>query len=208
MNCTITDIVFILDRSGSMQGLEKDTIGGYNSLLKKQKNEEGAAYVSTVLFDDKHELIHDRTLIDEVNLLDESIYYTRGTTALLDAVGKTINHISKIRKQESSDQVLFVITTDGYENASKEYTAKHIKDLISMKKELGWEFLFLGANIDSESVGETFGIEEERVADYHADSKGTEVIYEALNDTVSNLRRHKQIDKQWKKSIESDYKKR
>ncbi len=204
MNNQILDIVFILDRSGSMQGLEDDTIGGYNSLIEKQKKEKGEARLTTILFDDEYEVIHEGKPISEVKPINSNVYFTRGTTALYDAIGKTIKNISQKQNQNHS-KVLCVITTDGYENASIEYTKHHIKDLISLKKEMGWEFLFLGANIDSTTYAKDFGLEKDRIVNYHADKKGTKLIYNELSETVSEMRNHKRLRRDWKGEINKDY---
>lgn len=208
-----TELVFILDRSGSMSGLESDTIGGYNSMLKKQKAEKGIAYVTTVLFDDEYTVIHSGVSIDEVKPLSEKEYFVRGTTALLDAVGKTINNlihrIKNTKKQDQADQVMFVIITDGMENSSRDYTYEKIKSLIDKQKEsYAWEFVFLGANIDAIKTAASFGINQDRAVSYHSDSIGTQLNYQVVSDLVSNVRQAREIDKSWKKDIEDDYKKR
>ena len=210
---TITELVYILDRSGSMSGLEKDTIGGYNSMLKKQKAEPGTAFVTTVLFDDKYELLHDRVNIRELSPITEKEYFVRGSTALLDAVGNTISRIGNDQKHSDearrADKVMIVIITDGMENASREYTYHRIMDMIDRQKSrFGWEFLFLGANIDAVATAAKFGISSDRAANYHADSKGTQLNYNAINDFASNLRSGRSNDASWKKNIDEDYKKR
>ena len=193
----LTELVFILDRSGSMSGLEKDTIGGFNSLIEKQKTEEGDALVSTVLFDSKVEVIHDRVSLDEIRSMTEKDYYVRGMTALLDAIGGAIKHISTvhryIREEDKPEKTLFVITTDGMENASRKYSYENVKNLIENRKEkYGWEFLFLGANIDAISTASKFGIRPDRAVEYYSDSKGTELNYKVLNKTISSFRKAKQ----------------
>lgn len=182
MNTNRTELVFILDRSGSMSGLESDTIGGYNAMLEKQKKEAGEATVTTVLFDDQYELLHDRIDLKGIAPITDREYYVRGCTALLDAIGKTIQKIANVQKHTSSenraDKVLFVITTDGMENASREYTYDKIRALVErQKQEYGWEFLFLGANIDAISTARRFGIGADRAVNYHADSQGTRLNY-------------------------------
>ncbi len=209
----LTEMVFILDRSGSMNGLESDTIGGFNSLLKKQKEEQGEALVTTVLFDDTYQLLHDRINIKGIESITSKEYYVRGTTALLDAVGKTIQKIVNVQRnttrEEQAENVMFVIITDGMENASREFTYDKVKKMIDHQKEkYDWEFLFLGANIDAAETAEKFGIGRDRAVDYHADSEGTQLNYEVLSETVSMKRATKVIDKDWKERIEKDYKER
>lgn len=189
----LTEIVFILDRSGSMGGLESDTIGGFNSLLEKQKKEEGEAYLSTILFDDEIEVLHNRADLKKVSLLTEEDYYVRGCTALLDAVGGAIQHIAKVhkytRKGERPEKTLFIINTDGMENSSRHYTYSQVKNMVERQKEKHhWEFLFLGANIDAMTEAERFGISRERAVNYHADKEGTAVNYKALSRAVSRVR--------------------
>ncbi len=189
----LTEIVFILDRSGSMGGLEADTIGGYNSLIEKQKKEEGEAIVSTVLFDDKSEVLHDRISLDEIKPMTDKEYYVRGCTALLDAIGGAIHHIGNVhkyaRKEDVPEKTLFIITTDGQENASRRYTYEKVKRMVERQKEkYGWEFLFLGANIDAITEAERFGIKADRAVNYHCDKKGTEINYKVLNKAVSRVR--------------------
>jgi uncharacterized protein YegL len=209
----LTELVFILDRSGSMSGLESDTIGGYNSLLEKQKKEEGQAIVSTVLFDDGYELLHDRADLKEIESITHKEYFVRGTTALLDAVGHTINRMvyvhKHIREEDRPENVMFVITTDGMENASCEYSYKDIKNLISrQKKEYNWEFIFLGANIDAEATAESIGISKDRAANYFSDSRGTLLNYEVVSETVSCLRGKSKISKDWKRKIDDEFEKK
>ena len=209
----ITELVFILDRSGSMGGLESDTIGGFNALLEKQKKQDGKAYVSTVLFDHEIEVLHDRLPIDEVEPLTDKDYTVRGCTALLDAIGKSVRHIGNIHKYARPEDVpahtMFVITTDGMENASREFSGKDIKKLIEKQKErYGWEFLFIGANIDAIATAKAFGISEDRSVNYRADSAGTNVVYQAMCEAVSSVRRGKPLAKSWSKPIEDDYKSR
>ena len=209
----LTELVFILDRSGSMSGLESDTIGGFNSLMTKQKEEEGDAKVTTVLFDDQYELLHDRYNIGKINKITGKEYFVRGTTALLDAMGKTITKMENTQKYEAEDEkaekVMFVIITDGMENASSEYSYDKIKKMIDRQKEkYAWEFIFLGANIDAVKTASRFGISEDRAANYHADSKGTVLSYEVINEAVSMVRGEKSINSHWKDTIDEDYKKR
>ena len=213
MKKNLTELVFILDRSGSMEGLEKDTIGGFNAMIKKQRAEEGEAIISTVLFDDATEVIHDRLTLENVPLLTEKEYYVRGCTALLDAVGGAIHHIGNVhkyaREEDRPEKTLFVITTDGMENASRRYTYDKVKTMIQRQKEkYGWEFLFLGANIDAAREAARFGISEDRAADYLADPQGTGVIYEAVSETVCNFRASRPMAANWKDKIDADFRKR
>ena len=213
MKKNLTEIVFILDRSGSMAGLEEDTIGGFNGMLARQKGEEGEAYVSTVLFDNHTEVIHDRVDLQKVQPLTRRDYYVRGCTALLDAVGKSIRHIANIhkyaREEDRPEKTIFVITTDGMENASREYTYARVRRMIEHEKEKhGWEFLFLGANIDAAREAARFGIPEDRAANYHAARQGTAVIYEAMSGAVSSVRASRPMDADWKRRIDEDYEKR
>ena len=208
----LTEIVFILDRSGSMSGLEGDTIGGFNAMIEKQKREAGTAYISTVLFDNFSEVIHDRITLDKVPRMTDKEYYVRGCTALLDAVGGAIHHISNIHKyarpEDVPEKTLFVITTDGMENASHKYTYEKVRQMIEAKKETGWEFLFLGANIDAAREAARFGIDEDCAADYICDKAGTQLNFEAIGDAVCEARAARPIQAGWKKRITEDFKKR
>ena len=213
MKKNLTEIVFILDRSGSMAGLEDDTIGGFNSMIRKQKMEAGEAYISTILFDNVSEVIHDRVDIQKIQPMTRKDYYVRGCTALLDAVGKAIHHIGNVhkyaREEDRPEKTVFVITSDGMENASREYTYERVRKMIEHEKEkYGWEFLFLGANIDAAKEAARFGIREDRAANYHADKKGTAVIYEAMNTAVCSVRASKPMSAAWKQQVDEDYKKR
>lgn len=216
MKKDLTELVFILDRSGSMAGLESDTIGGFNGMLKKQKKQSGEANVTTVLFDDRYELIHDRFPLSAVKALSEDDYYVRGCTALLDAVGKTIQKMINIQRHLPEDQraekVIFVITTDGLENASREYGYSQIKSMIEHEKQkYGWEFLFLGANMDAVSEARKFGIDADRSVTFQNDSEGIAVNYRAVEETLSCMRAAPcmaDVDGSWKKDIEKDFKKR
>lgn len=208
-----TEIVFILDRSGSMSGLEEDTIGGYNSMLKKQQIEEGEARVTTVLFDNEYKIVHDRGDIREIRPLTDNEYFVRGTTALLDAVGTTINKIvsatKNTKKEYQADKVMFVIITDGMENSSREYTYEKVKKMIEkQKEEYNWEFIFLGANIDAVETASRFGIAEDRAANYHADSQGTALNYEAVSEVITDIRLERRVTGKWKDKIDKDYKTR
>lgn len=218
MRKNLTEIVFILDRSGSMSGLEADTIGGYNSLLEKQKKEEGEAIVSTVLFDDTQEVLHDRVDLDKMKPITDKEYYVRGCTALLDAVGGAIHHIGNVhkyaREEDRPEKTLFIITTDGMENSSRRYTYDKVKKMVERQKsKYGWEFLFLGANIDAIEVAARFGIGADRAVNYECDSIGTEVNYKVLSKAVSRVRASAAcpsmaLREDWKEEIEADYKKR
>ena len=210
MKKNLTEIVFILDRSGSMAGLEGDTIGGFNAMIRKQQHEEGEAYVSTVLFDNHTQVIHDRVDIRKIRPMTRKDYYVRGCTALLDAVGKAIHHIGNVhkyaREEDCPEKTLFVITTDGMENASQEYTYDRVKKMIRHEQEkYGWEFIFLGANIDAAREAARFGIAEDRAANYHADSVGTAVIYEAVSEAVCNVRACRPMSRDWKRNVDADY---
>ena len=213
MRKNLTEIVFILDRSGSMAGLEDDTIGGFNAMIEKQRKEPGEALVSTVLFDNDCEVIHDRVDIQKIEPLTREKYYVRGCTALLDAVGGAIHHIGNVHKyaraEDRPEKTLFVITTDGMENASREYTYDRLKMLIQRQKDkYGWEFLFLGANIDAAKEAARFGIGADRAANYHADRQGTAVIYEAVSEAVCNVRASRPMSANWKKRVDEDFRKR
>ena len=209
----LTELVFILDRSGSMGGLEADTIGGFNAMIEKQKKESGEAYVSTVLFDNTSEVIHDRLCLSAVPELTEEQYFVRGCTALLDAVGGAIHHIGNvhkyIRKEDVPDKTLFVITTDGMENASRKYTYEKVRKMIERQKEqYGWEFLFLGANIDAVREAKRFGISADRAANYHCDEEGTALNYEVISEAVSRVRCCAPLTADWKARIDEDFEKR
>ena len=213
MKKNLTEIVFILDRSGSMAGLEADTIGGFNSMIEKQKKEPGEAFVSTVLFDNETEVIHDRVDIKKIELLTDRDYYVRGCTALLDAVGAAIHHIGNVhkyaREEDRPEKTLFVITTDGMENASHKYSYDRVRMMIQRQQEkYGWEFIFLGANIDAAKEAARFGISEDRAVNYHADSTGTAVIYEAVSEAVCSVRACQPMTNNWRRKVDEDYKKR
>ncbi len=192
MRKDLTEVVFILDRSGSMSGLEADTIGGFNSMIEKQKKEEGDALISTILFDDKTEILYDRVPVNKIEPMNDSQYYVRGCTALLDAIGGAIHHISKLHKEEKEEDVpektLFIITTDGMENASHTYDYKKVKKMVEKaKSKRGWEFLFLGANIDAIEVAGRFGIGADRALNYECDEEGTALNFSVLSDTISSV---------------------
>lgn len=206
-NKNLTEMVFILDRSGSMSGLEEDTIGGYNSLIKKQKEEDGDAVVTLVLFDDQYDIIHDRIDIKKVKPITNKQYFARGTTGLLDAVGKTINYVGNRHKNALDSEVpsktMVTIITDGMENASREFNFRQIKHMIERQKEkYGWEFLFLGANIDAVSAAADIGITADRAATYRADTKGTRTNFDAVNNVACCMRQRTPISEKWKDSIE------
>ena len=221
MKKTLTEIVYILDRSGSMSGLEADTIGGFNSMIEKQKQTGERAYVSTVLFDDRSEVIHDRVPIEKVDKITNKEYFVRGSTALLDAVGGAIKHIINIhkyaREEDRPDKTIFVITTDGMENASMNYNYNQVKKMIEKEqKEYGWEFIFIGANIDACAEAERFGIRRERAVNYIHDDRGTKLIYEGVSQAMcaameadSPMAMEENLSKNnWKKEIVFDYLKR
>ena len=209
----MTELVFILDRSGSMAGLEKDTIGGFNSLIEKQRKEPGDAVVSTVLFDNESEVIHDRLPLKNIPPMTDKEYYVRGCTALLDAVGGAIHHIGNVhkyaRREDVPDKTLFIITTDGMENASRRYDYERVRKMIERQKErYGWEFIFLGANIDAAAEAKRFGIAPECAANYRCDEAGTALNYEVISDVVCAVRMGVDIDEDWKARIDEDFMKR
>ncbi|MBE6563298.1 MAG: hypothetical protein E7660_06135 [Ruminococcaceae bacterium] len=210
-NNNVTEIVFILDRSGSMAGLECDTIGGFNAMIEKQKKEAGGkCYVSTVLFDNESEVIHDRLDLEKVPAMTEKDYFVRGCTALLDAIGGAIHHIGNIHKYARNEDVpqktLFVITTDGMENASRRYGSDQIKKMIERQKtKYGWEFLFIGANIDAVETAARYGIDEDCAVDYHADSEGTQILYSCVSDCVGAARKGKSVPSSACNELRRDY---
>ncbi|MBQ7503773.1 MAG: VWA domain-containing protein [Ruminococcus sp.] len=210
LNNNITELVFILDRSGSMSGLESDTIGGFNSLIEKQKKQDDECFVTTVLFDNELETIHDRVGLSEIKPMTEDDYTVRGCTALIDAIGSTIEHIERIHKYARAEDVpehtMFVIMTDGMENASRKFSSKRVKKMIERRKEAdNWEFLFIGANIDAVETAADFGIGRERAVNYHADRKGTSVVYETVARAVGSIRASKPLAESWCKDIDEDY---
>ena len=209
----MTELVFILDRSGSMSGLESDTVGGFNSMIEKQKKEEGKAVVSTVLFDNESVVIHDRLPLDAVPCMTEKEYFTRGCTALLDAVGGAIHHIGNVHKYARRDDVpektMFIITTDGYENASRRYDYEKVRKMIERQKSRhGWEFLFLGANIDAAAEAKRFGIGADRAVNYKCDEAGTALNYEVISEAVCSVRAARPLSADWKRRIDEDIQKR
>ncbi len=217
----LTELVFILDRSGSMRGLEADTIGGFNSLIDKQKKEEGEAYISTILFDDYSEVLYDRVPLSKIEPMNGRQYYVRGCTALLDAIGGAIHHIGNVhkyaREEDRPEKTIFIITTDGMENASRRYDYEKVKRMVERQREkYGWEFLFLGANIDAVSVAGRFGVQASHAVNYECDSAGTQLNYEVLSKTVARVRACEAPSaaeafrdcEDWAEEIHADYKKR
>ena len=213
MKNNITELVFILDRSGSMSGFEDDTIGGFNSMIEKQKEKDGFVFVSTVLFDNESEVLHDRVEIREVKPMTRDDYEVGGCTALLDAIGGAIHHIGNVHKYARPEDVpahtIFVITTDGMENASHHYDYTKIRKMIERQKDkYGWEFLFLGANIDAAAEAKRFGIAEDHAANYNCDSAGTALNFDVIADAVCSVRMGCGIAGDWKARIDEDYEKR
>lgn len=213
MKKNLTELVLILDRSGSMSGLESDTIGGFNSMIEKQKQEPGEAIVSTVLFNDVSEVLYDRIPLDRIRPMTRQDYVPAGCTALLDAVGGAIHHIGNVHKYARNEDVpehtLFVITTDGLENASRKYSAERVREMIQRQKSrYGWEFLFLGANIDAVETARSFGIAEDRAVNYHSDGAGTQLNYRVLSNAVRSVRSGETLPPSWKEEIEQDYRNR
>ncbi len=208
-----TELVFILDRSGSMSGLEADTIGGFNSMIEKQRKTDGICYVSTVLFDDESLVLHDRVNLSEVKPMTDDDYTVRGCTALLDAIGDAIHHIGTVHKyarpEDVPEHTVFIIMTDGMENSSRRYTSDRVKKMIESKKEkYGWEFLFIGANIDALETAERYGIERSRAANYHADKTGVRVVYNSLINAVTSIRGGRGFSEEDFGEIHEDYHKR
>ncbi|MGN1389121.1 MAG: hypothetical protein ACI4WR_05705 [Bulleidia sp.] len=214
MKKNLTELVMILDRSGSMSGLESDTIGGYNSMLEKQKEAEGEVLVSTVLFDDRSKVLYDRVPLSEMPKMTEKDYFVRGCTALLDALGSAIHHIGNVQKyareEDRPEKTIFVITTDGLENASREYSYERVAKMVERQKEkYGWEFLFLGANIDAVETAGRFGISEDRAADFNCDDEGIALSYNVLADTLIEMRESAApVGNAWKQRIDEDFEKR
>ncbi len=206
----ITELVFILDRSGSMSGLEADTIGGFNAMIEKQRKEDGECYVSTVLFDHEQEVLHDRVRLSEIRPMTDKDYTVRGSTALIDALGSAIHHIGNVHKYARAEDVpahtMFIITTDGMENASRTYSSERVKQMIEHQKEkYGWEFLFIGANIDAVETAKRYGIGRDRAVNYNADSKGTQIVYDTVANAVCQVRSQAPLSASWSAEIEQDY---
>ena len=213
MKRNLTEIVFILDRSGSMAGLEKDTIGGFNSMINRQKTAPGEAVISTVLFDSETQVIHDRVNLKNIAPMTEKDYFVRGCTALLDAIGGAIHHIGNVhkyaREEDRPEKTMFIITTDGMENASRKYSSDRVKQMIERQKsKYGWEFLFLGANIDAVETAGHFGIQADRAVNYHSDKQGTALNYEVLSDAITSVRASRPLQSNWKQRIDEDYESR
>ena len=213
MKKNLTEIVFILDRSGSMAGLEADTIGGFNAMIAKQRQEPGEALISTILFDDRSEVLHDRTPVSRVRPMTAQDYTVRGSTALLDTIGGAIHHIGNVHKyardEDRPEHTLFVITTDGMENASHRYDSETVKRMIRrQQKQYGWEFLFLGANIDAVETARHFGIGKDRAVNYRSDKRGTRLNYEVVSDAICTVRARAPLSADWKEKIEEDYERR
>ena len=213
MKNNITELVFILDRSGSMAGLESDTIGGFNAMIEKQKKQDGGCYVSTILFDDVSEVLHDRVKLGDIPKMTENDYTVRGCTALIDAIGGAIHHIGNIHKyarpEDVPEHTMFVITTDGQENASHRYTSEQVKKMIERQKEkYGWEFLFIGANIDAVETAARYGISRDRSVNYNADGEGTHILYESVAKAVCNVRASTPLGADWSDDINADYQRR
>lgn len=213
MKNNITELVFILDRSGSMAGLESDTIGGFNSLIEKQKKQDGECFVSTVLFDNESEVLYDRLKLCDIPKMTDEDYTVRGCTALIDALGGAIHHIGNIHKyarpEDVPEHTMFVITTDGQENASHRYTAEQVKKMIECQKEkYGWEFLFIGANIDAVETASRYGIDKDRAVNYNADEEGTHILYKSVSKAVGSVRSCQPLQADWSKDINTDYQRR
>ena len=213
MKKNLSEIVFLLDRSGSMSGLEKDTIGGFNAMIEKQKKEEGEALISTILFDHEMKVLHDRVKVQDVKPINENDYQVRGCTALLDAMGGAIHHIGNVHKYARNEDVpehtIFVITTDGMENASSHYSSSKVRTMVERQKEkYGWEFLFLGANMDAIAAAKDFGIEEDKAVEYRSDDIGTRLNYAVMSEAICEFRTKGTVEKSWKQKIVNDRKNR
>ena len=213
MKKNLTELVFILDRSGSMSGLERDTIGGFNAMIEKQKKQDGECIVSTVLFDDESKVIHDRVSLENIKPMTEDDYFVGGCTALIDAIGGAIHHIGNVHKyarpEDVPENTIFIITTDGQENASHRYSSDKVKQMIErQKKKYDWEFLFIGANIDAVETAKRYGIDRNRAVNYNADAQGTSVLYETVSKAVCNVRASKCMAENWSEDIDKDFKNR
>lgn len=209
----ITELVFIIDRSGSMAGLEADTIGGFNAMIEKQKKQDGKCYVSTVLFSNDSEVVHDRVSLNEIRAMTADDYLVGGCTALIDAIGSAIHHIGNVhkyaREEDAPENTMFVITTDGMENASRKYSSDKVKAMIERQKEkYGWDFLFIGANIDAVETAARYGIGADRAVNYNADKEGTSIVYEAVANAACRMRASVPLDESWSKKINEDYERR
>lgn len=209
----ITELVFIIDRSGSMAGLEADTIGGFNAMIEKQKKQDGKCYVSTVLFSNDSEVVHDRVSLNEIRAMTADDYLVGGCTALIDAIGSAIHHIGNVhkyaREEDVPENTMFVITTDGMENASRKYSSDKVKAMIERQKEkYGWEFLFIGANIDAVETAARYGIGADRAVNYNADKEGTSIVYEAVANAACCMRASVPLDESWSRRINEDYERR
>ena len=209
----MTELVFILDRSGSMAGLEADTIGGFNAMIEKQKQEPGEAYVSTVLFNHENQVVHDRVNVHKVQPMTRKDYVPAGCTALLDAVGSAIHHIGNVhkyaREEDVPEHTIFVITTDGMENASRRYTYHQVKEkIVRQQQKYGWEFIFLGANIDAADCAATIGIHADRAANFVADSAGAEATFASVNEAVRQVRANAPMQVNWKAQVDADFNRR
>ena len=214
MKNNVTELVFILDRSGSMSGFETDTVGGFNSTLEKQKKEDGKVYVSTVLFDNESEVIHDRVDISEVKPMTREDYQVGGCTALFDAVGGAIHHVGNIHKyarpEDVPEHTIFIITTDGMENASRSYSRSRVREMIKRQQnKYGWEFIFLAANIDAEGAADDIGIRRERAVNYTQDKEGLQATYAVMCDAITTVRKRKDLDAgEWRERLDKDNKRR
>ena len=213
MKNNLTELVFILDRSGSMAGLEADTVGGFNAMIEKQRREEGECFVSTVLFDNDSQVLHDRVRLADIAPLTEKEYSVGGCTALMDALGGAIHHIGNVHKYARPEDVpahtMFIITTDGMENASQRYSSDRVKKMIKRQKErYGWEFLFIGANIDAVETAARYGIDKERAVNYRADGKGTRVVYDTVANDVCAMRTAQTVPEDWSAPSDEDFRNR
>ena len=213
MKKNLTELVFIIDRSGSMAGLERDTIGGFNSMIEKQRRENGECLVSVVLFDHERQVLYDRVPLEKIPPMTERDYCVRGTTALIDALGCGIHHIGNVhkyaRREDVPEHTMFIITTDGMENASRRYSSDKVKAMIERQREkYGWEFLFIGANIDAVETAGRYGIAPDRAVNYNADSEGTRVVYESVAKAVSSVRRARPLSSSWSEDIDRDFRER
>lgn len=212
MNKNLTEVIFIIDESGSMHGLEKDTIGGFNSTIKKQKKLDGKCLISTIFFNSRSRVIHDRTDIQKIKMMKDGEYNPNGSTALIDAIGDAIKHTKmvhhNIRKEDIPAKTMFIITTDGMENSSRKYTLNEVKDMIEKQKEKGWEFIFLAANIDAAKTAKGYGFDIDSCVDYVNDTIGTAIKYECMSEAISSIRKTKSLDKNWKQKSDEDFKSR